>query len=198
MKFYQKLENTVAWNKPVDEQLEALSQYDHISEDEILELLQCVKWYEAGILIEYLGPEKLKDYLPQVLEFLQDMNWPGSFGASKMLKKSGRAIVPEIKRVFREVAGDTIWHYWILHNIVEGWDAKLICELKPELIVSIERADWDGASIMALSILKGENLISSKDIEAYYRFLLQEYEGNEDLIKELNEEIEPFDKNQKY
>ncbi len=74
MEFYQKLENTISWKKSVSEQTEALSQYENITEDEIQQLLKCVKRTEAGFLIEYLGSEKQKDYLPQIFKFLQDAN----------------------------------------------------------------------------------------------------------------------------
>ncbi len=107
MKLYQKLENTIDWNKSVELQLEALSQYDNITEEEIQELAgTCHKWTEAGILLEYLGFEKLRPYLPVFLQFLQDMNWPASGGASRMLLKAGKVIIPEIRRVFNEVQND--------------------------------------------------------------------------------------------
>jgi hypothetical protein len=191
MEFYQKLENTISWNKSVAEQSDALSQYDNISENDILELLKCVKYYEAGILIEYLGPEKLKDYLPQILEFLQDMNWPASGGASNMLRKSGRKILPEIRRVFSEVQYDEIWHYWILNNLIENWDQEIIEELKPDLIELIERADKEGASIKALSILKEEKLLTDSEVENYFQYLLKKYEGDDYWTNDLNEEIKP-------
>lgn len=193
MKFYQKLENTISWNKSVAEQGEVLSQYDNISDDEIRELLNSVKYSEAGILIEYLGPEKLKDYLPQVLKMLQDMNWPASRGASNMLRNSGRMILPEIRRVFHEVRNDDIWHYWILIALIQDWEHEIIEELKPDLVELIERADMEGASIQALSILKEEKLLSDTDIENYYQYLLKKYEGVGYWITDLNEEIKPVD-----
>ena len=58
MKLYQKIENTIDWNKSVEQQLDSLGEFDDISEEEIKELAQtCHKSTEAGILLEYLGHE---------------------------------------------------------------------------------------------------------------------------------------------
>lgn len=192
MKLYQKLANTIDWNKTVEEQLESLSQFDDISDEEIEELAQtCHKSTEAGILLEYIGHERLKPYLHLFLEFLQDMNWPAAPGASKMLLKAGHEIIPEIKRVFREVQNDQIWHYWILLGIVQDFEKDLILELKTDLLELINRADKEGVSIQALRILKEHQLLSKEEIEKYFNYLLDKYKGDECWTKDLNEEIKP-------
>lgn len=190
MKLYQKLENRIDWNKPVALQLDRLSEFDDITDEEIEELAQtCHKSTEAGILLEYLGHERLGSYVPLFLAFLQDMNWPAAAGASKMLAKAGKKIVPEIKRVFQEVKNDPIWHYWILLGVVQDFEKELILALKLDLTELIARADKEGASIQALRILKEKQALSAVEVEEYYGYLLDKYSGDDDWIKDLKDEI---------
>ena len=107
--FLYKLEKTIRWDKTMEEQLDILSQYDDITDAEIREMAAtCHNSSQAGILLEYLGYERLRPYLPLFLEFLKDMNWSGGSGAARMLTKAGREIIPEIQRVFIEVHNDAI------------------------------------------------------------------------------------------
>ncbi|ADV50524.1 hypothetical protein Celal_3255 [Cellulophaga algicola DSM 14237] len=189
MKLIERIENTIEYGISFDQQLENLSQFDHITEDEILELTVHIKSYKVGILIEYLGFEKLNNYLPSFLEFLQDANWPASGGVSKMLVKAREIIIPEIKRVFNEFTNDETWHYWILVLIIKNWNKELVNKLKPELIKLIIKADKEGASIQALSILKEKELISEIEIKEYYQYLLKKFEGDKFWIEDLKDEI---------
>ncbi len=191
MKLIDRIESNITWNKSIEDQIEVLSQFDNLSDDEIKELTNYFKSTEVGILIEYLGFEKLKDHLPNFLEFLQDMNWPAAGGASRMLVKAGKEIIPEIRRVFNEVKNDDIWHLWILTEIVQNLEKGLIAELAHDLKELINRADKDGASIQALRILKESQLLSEEEITFHYQYLLKKYEGDEAWINDLNEEIKP-------
>jgi hypothetical protein len=154
MKLIERIESTIKYKKSIEEQLDNLSQFDSLPEEDKLELTTHIKSSEVGILIEYLGFKRLRYHLPSFLEFLQDANWPAAGGASKMLGKAREIIIPEIKRVFKEVRNDEIWHYWILILIIQDWEPELVSTIKPELIDLINRADEEGASIQALSILK--------------------------------------------
>lgn len=194
MKFIEKIENTIEYGKPIEQQWENLSQFNNIREDEILELTVHHKSSEVGILIEYLGYEKLKNHLPIFLAFTQDANWPAARGTAKMLVKAREVIIPEIKKVFKEAWNDEIWHYWILILIIRNWDKELVETLKPELIELVIKGDKEGASIQALRILKEKKLISGEEIEEHYQYLLKKFEGDTYWIDDLNEEIKPITK----
>jgi hypothetical protein len=194
MNLYQRLETRLDWNKSIELQLDRLAEFDSITDDEILELARtCHKSTEAGILLEYLGFERLNPYSNLFLEFLQDMNWPAAGGASRMLLKAGAKIIPEIQRVFREINNDSVWHYWILLGIIQNFEIELILELKTDLIDLVKRADNGGASIQALRILKENRIISEKEVEKHYRYLLDNYRGDEYWTNDLKEEIKPVD-----
>ena len=51
------------------------------------------------------------------------------------------------------------------------------------------KADKEGASIQALSILKEKELITEKEIEEYYQYLLKKFQGDKYWIDDLNDEI---------
>ncbi len=191
MKLIERIENTIEWNKPIDEQLENLHQFDNLSEKEILDLSTYIKSSKAGFLIEYLGFEKLNNYLPNFLEFLQDANWPASNGTAKMLIKAKETIIPEIQRIFKE-ENDSIWHYWILVLIINNWDYYLVSTIKNDLIKLINKIDQEGASIQALRILKEKKLLKSKEFNHYYEYLYNtikngKYEIKLELLKDLEE-----------
>ena len=163
MRLIERIENIIEYGKPIDQQLENLSQFDNITENEILELTVHIKSSEVGILIEYLGFEKLRNHLPSFLEFLQDANWPASSGVSKMLEKAREIIIPEIKRVFKEVSNDEIWHYWILILLIGSWDKELVKTLKPELI------DYDNLFIDIGNIAVNSDSLSLSFPKEYYK-----------------------------
>ena len=48
MKFIDQIENTINYDKSIDEQLACLSQFDNITEEEILELTFHFKSSEVG------------------------------------------------------------------------------------------------------------------------------------------------------
>ncbi len=125
------------------------------------------------------------------LEFLQDMNWPAARGAAKMLVKAGPEIIPEIKRVFKEVLNDEIWHYWILIVVVQELSSDLVIGLRPEMEELVKRADKEGASIQALKILKEKGLLKKEEMRIWYQYLLEKYKGDDVWIDDLNEEIKP-------
>ncbi len=68
-------------------------------------------------------------------------------------------------------------------------------KLKPDLIELIKRADKEGASIVALRILKEYEILSKDEIEVQYHYLLDKYKGDEYWTNDLNEEIKPVANN---
>lgn len=180
MNLNEKLTRSIDWKKSVEEQLASLSQYDTISDEEIKEIAEtCFKSTEAGILIEYLRPERLRAFLPSFLEFVQDVNWLAAKGAAVMLVHTGDRILPEIKRVFRQVNDDAIWHYWILSTIVRYFDKALIAKLIPALLLLVKRADKEGAAVEALVILKEEKLLTESELTAQHNYLVECYSDDQ-------------------
>lgn len=188
MQLLDRIRKKIQWNLPLNKQLH-LAEFDDLTICEIALLRKFYKYYEVGILIEYLGHEKLKEYLPDFLDFLGDINWPAALGTARMLVGAREAIIPEIARVFDEVVDDAIWHYWILLYIVDQWEAALVKQLKPNLIKLILRADGEGAAVQALKILKEKGLLDEPEVQKYYQYLQEKFMHCPEGLKELEAEF---------
>lgn len=195
MNIIDKIESQIDWNKEVDEQLEKLAQFDNLTDEEIKYISEKgQKSSEVGILLKYLDPKKLKNFLPDFLVFLKDMNWPAGNGAANMLLKSGEAILPEIQRVFKE-ENDDIWKHWILLNIIQHWTKESIEKIKSELIFITEnesKHEKEGVAIKALLILRKHDLITKEEYLRHYNNIELEYltdewnDWKEDLLELKN------------
>ena len=175
MNIFEKIESEIEYEIGKDKysQLEKLSQFDNLSDEEIkLIASKGHKSTQIGILMDYLGPEKLHKYFPEFLTFLQDLNWPAAGYASEMFRRAGGKAVNTIKKVFIEEENDDIWKYNILLCIVQHWEIDLIKKLKLELIYIIDNENhfWnEGVSILSLSILIKHNLITKSDAIKYLK-----------------------------
>jgi len=69
--------------------------------------------------------------LPELLSWLQDMNWPVAGILLPFLSALGEPLVPHIKYILS--TNDGIWKYWILSQIVRDWPVALIVQLQSEL-----------------------------------------------------------------
>lgn len=90
--------------------------------------------------------------LPDLVRWLQDLNWPGATIIADFLVTVGEPVVPHIKRVLRET-DDTIWHYWLLNSICSYWPKDWIMSIEPELRQVVAKSDLESASAEASQIL---------------------------------------------
>jgi hypothetical protein len=56
--------------------------------------------------------EEIKPIIPNLLEWLQDMNWPISGPIAELLIPFSEKISPEILKILK--GEDQVWKYWIL------------------------------------------------------------------------------------
>lgn len=76
------------------------------------------------------GFPAIEPVLYELLEWMQDMNWPVARVLSPMLASVGLPIVPHLRRIFE--TDDEIWKYWIIGEILE--ESRQVTEaLLPEL-----------------------------------------------------------------
>lgn len=68
---------------------------------------------EAAIRIGYPAVAPI---LPELLEWLQDMNWPVAQVLAPFLASIGSPIIPHIHQIFN--TDDEIWKYWIISRIM--------------------------------------------------------------------------------
>lgn len=63
-----------------------------------------------------MGPS-VAPYIPHMMEWIKDMNWPVANRLFPFLASLGAAVVPEIQRVLS--GDDLIWKYWCITLIGE-------------------------------------------------------------------------------
>lgn len=89
-------------------------------------------WENKANMIVALGYPAVADNLPELLHWLQDMNWPGSRTISEFLVSIGTPLVPYILEILN--GNDEDWIYWILIELVSKWDSGTVAPLEPALM----------------------------------------------------------------
>ena len=79
-----------------------------------------------------LGYPAINPILPDLLEWLQDINWPVAPGVAKLLSKAGAEIAPHINAVFK--SDDGIWKYWVLTTLAEHLEGEVWALIEPEVV----------------------------------------------------------------
>lgn len=195
METLNQLLSKVSWDKTIEEQLDTLHLFDTITGEQIDELTsgKYVKSTEAGIVMQYLGFEKLKHKTDELLEFIQNMNWPAAGYVAHALIPAGEQIVPNIKNVFKNYGDDKIWVHWIIGQIIHQWEDRFIILLKEELLNILEEGDEEGASFEALMCLK--RIVTKAEYYALANELLvklKTYKHMEYEIQEIEEELKNY------
>ena len=85
---------------------------------------------EAASKVVALGFPGVEPVLPQLLEWLQDMNWPVAQVFQPFLASIGAPLAPHIRAVL--ATDDDVWKYWLIQGVVVN-SAELAHALKPEL-----------------------------------------------------------------
>jgi Domain of unknown function (DUF5071) len=78
-----------------------------------------------------LGYPAVAPVLPELLGWMQDGNWPVSYGIGPFLAAIGEPVVPLVRDV---LAGtDGIWKYWCIERIVRAFPPSVAEQLRPDL-----------------------------------------------------------------
>lgn len=105
--------------------------------------------------LKKLSFEQLRPIVPELLEWLQDMNWPIARPVADILEPHVDRIVPEIMEIFK--TNDGLWKMWILLNLLKN-------TANPILLGEIERVAkfptrdeiQEEANLEAICILNGD------------------------------------------
>jgi hypothetical protein len=100
-----------------------------------------------------LGYPTVEPVLPQILRWLQDMNWPVAIVFEPLVAGIGAPLAPHLRDVF--ATDDDIWKYWIL-EVVVGKSPELVSDLRPEItkLAFGDSQSQPASSAAAQSILK--------------------------------------------
>ncbi|MEM9416337.1 MAG: DUF5071 domain-containing protein [Planctomycetota bacterium] len=78
-----------------------------------------------------LGYPAVRSVLPQMMEWIQDMNWPVARVLQPFLVSIGEPILPEVRRVFE--SDDLVWQYWCIVEILGHLPVENVSSFRPEL-----------------------------------------------------------------
>ena len=75
--------------------------------------------------------EEVKEKINELLEWVQDMNWPVAPLVCKRLKVIGKPLIEPVTNILR--GSDEIWKYWIISGLLSETSNETLCLLKSEL-----------------------------------------------------------------
>nr|WP_145404029.1 DUF5071 domain-containing protein [Paenibacillus xylanexedens] len=75
--------------------------------------------------------DELRDILPELMEWLQDRNWPISQPVEDLLLRFGDELIPHIQNVFQ--TRDPQWEYFMLTGLISRLSLECLRMLKPDL-----------------------------------------------------------------
>lgn len=86
---------------------------------------------ERAEAIVALGYPTVAPLLADLVEWLQDINWPVAHVIAPFLARIGAPIIPEVRRVLR--TDDVIWKCWVLRCVVAAASPDVAEGLRDDL-----------------------------------------------------------------
>jgi hypothetical protein len=83
---------------------------------------------EAIARANALGFPALNKVFPQLLEWIQDMNWPVANATLDLLSSAGPENAPQIRSVLN--TDDDVWKYWIVQSLIPRMGREIRDELQ--------------------------------------------------------------------
>lgn len=168
----------------------AISQLIHLEDSKLQLLIQPISksyWKNAALVLKEMGYPRVKSIIPELLEWIKDMNWPGAQEIVDLLTTVDDDIVPYIKKVLK--SGDGIWIVWLLSEVVSKWSNELKKQIKDDLYKLSVTLDnnliIEGVDIQAMKLLYESKLIDKHEI-------LNIIKRKTELYKELLENLHEF------
>lgn len=97
--------------------------------------------YEAVRKLSEFSDVELKVIIPELMEWLQDGNWPISKPVEDILLRLGEDLVPHIKDVLQ--TQDSSWEYFILVGLIDRLPISHLSMLRSDLVRILESPTHD-------------------------------------------------------
>lgn len=188
----------LSWDTPVEEKEDAIQKLYYIKEEDLHLLLQPISksyWDEAAELVISLGYPRVNSILPGLLEWIQDINWPGASRIADFLREIGDPLIPYIKNVINHHRQDTEWIEWIFEKIIDHWNTEQVLQIRDELILMSQEKDNDFRALKTLLIhglyqkYEADELIQRKKDEIAFKLKELEKTSGEIDCEELHKEF---------
>lgn len=105
--------------------------------------------------LKKLSFEEIKPIVPDLLEWLQDINWPIAGPVAEVLKPFSDKLVPDILKILK--TNDGIWKLWILTTLARTTKDQTLLKEIERIAKSPTRDEIvEEVNIEANSILNGD------------------------------------------
>jgi hypothetical protein len=105
--------------------------------------------------LKKLSFDELKPIIPELLEWMQDMNWPIGRPIADILKPFADRMIPELIAILR--TNDSMWELWILINLArDTTNTALLNEIKRIAKFPTRIEIEDEVNLEAIAILNGD------------------------------------------
>lgn len=135
---------------------------------------------EAVITLQQATPEALIPLVPELLSWLQDINWPVAAPVAAVLVGVGEPLIPHLRPILK--SDDDMWIYWVLQNVVAALPVALQQQLEPELQALAGQGERAENDIIALKLLAD---LPSTDVEQLCRRVRNRRRALLDLADDL-------------
>lgn len=96
--------------------------------------------------------------LPELLKWIQDMNWPIAPAMVEVLLRYKVETIPHLRTILCQT--DFIWTYNILAYLIKEWSTELISELSSSLRELAQNMDqYEDTDLLSIEILHNHRLI---------------------------------------
>ncbi|AET67431.1 hypothetical protein Desor_1795 [Desulfosporosinus orientis DSM 765] len=111
------------WSKPEEVQKKAIEKLQEIEELDLVYLVQLSElnhkfcWHNAAIVLKSIGYPRIKPIIPYLMEWFQDVNWPGVNTIREILKSmDSNELMPYIEEAAKRVLSenDDLWAFGLI------------------------------------------------------------------------------------
>lgn len=99
---------------------------------------------------------EIRDIIPQLLEWMQDMNWPQAPLIADYFSPHINEIQEELISILK--SNDEIWKYWILHGLILHSEItlsqKILLEVKRVYLNASKQEKEEEVDVIAMEILE--------------------------------------------
>lgn len=146
-KVIDKLINNLDWSLPKNTQEKSINSLISINDEKLHMLVQPIAkshWENASIVIKHIGYPRIKNIIPTLLIWLQDVNWPGALTILDVLAQIDKKnIIKQLEQTLITAKNDEDY-MWIggLKRLIEKTDINANDFSSKEIFNIIELADW--------------------------------------------------------
>ncbi|MDP4145461.1 MAG: DUF5071 domain-containing protein [Bacillota bacterium] len=189
-----ELIKNLKWSTSENLRNDAVKRLTNIEESELHMLLQPISksyWENAAIVLKKIGYPRVKSVIPGLLEWIQDINWPGAQHIIEVLATVDSEAITYVREVFK--SGDGIWIKWLLSEVISKWSIELINEIKGDLLNLANALDYnliiEDVDIQSMKLLYESRIMTTEEIsniierkKGMYRQLLEGLQELSDLV----------------